>query len=109
MAVGRRPSEPSASDAAYLQALGVRIRECRRATGLGLEELADRAGLHRTHLWKIEMGRLNAGVLSYVRLAQALAVPLGTLLSEEDQQPGGVERDRVTVTRPAEQVGDRDA
>lgn len=64
----------------YLTLLGARIRTERQARKLGLDSLADQAGLHRTHLWKIEKGQLNAGLLSYARIAESLGTGLGTLL-----------------------------
>lgn len=76
----RRSQSLHPSEAHYLETLGARIRELRQQRQLGLEELADRAGLHRTHLWKIEKGQLNAGVISYVRLARQLELSVGDLL-----------------------------
>lgn len=80
MAGQRRAQSLHPLETRYLEALGARIRALRQERHLGLEELADRSGLHRTHLWKIEKGLLNAGVISYVRLAQQLDLPLGDLL-----------------------------
>lgn len=90
------------SEQRYLEALGHRIRELRRQKHLGLQELADRAGLHRTHLWKLEKGTLNPGIISYLRLAQVLELPLSALLPtfepevadkhpDQPAPPGGVE------------------
>ena len=78
----RRSQQMEDSELDYLVSLGSRIRELRQQKQLGLEELADRAGIHRTHLWKIEKGRLNAGVLSYLRLAHELELPVGSLFPE---------------------------
>lgn len=78
----------SAGETAYLEALGNRIRELRRSHKIGLETLAERANVHRTHLWKIEKGQLNAGILVFVRLATELKVPLSELLPAlEDELP----------------------
>ncbi len=68
------------SEQRYLEALGHRIRELRTQRHLGLQELADRARLHRTHLWKLEKGTLNPGIISYLRLSQVLGVSLSALL-----------------------------
>lgn len=73
-------SSLQSSEQRYLEALGHRIRELRKQRRLGLQELADRAGLHRTHLWKLEKGTLNPGIISYLRLAQVLELPLSALL-----------------------------
>ena len=79
MSANRRSPSLSSLEAQYLERVGAHIRALRQERGLGLEELADRSGLHRTHLWKIEKGQLNAGVISYVRLAIQLEVTLGEL------------------------------
>ncbi|GHF58659.1 transcriptional regulator with XRE-family HTH domain [Deinococcus metalli] len=68
----RRAQTIDDSEAQHLAALGARIRLLRQQRDLGLEELAARAGLHRTHLWKIEKGKLNAGIISYMRIAREL-------------------------------------
>ena len=80
------PSLP-AEEATYLERIGARIRELRRAKGIGLEELAEQTGIHRTHLWKIEKGQLNAGILTYVRLAQQLGLAPGDVLPPFEATP----------------------
>jgi transcriptional regulator with XRE-family HTH domain len=40
--------------------------------GLSQEELAERAGLHRTYISSLEQGRRNVAVHNVVRLAEAL-------------------------------------
>lgn len=87
----RLPPTLHPTETQYLVALGARIRQLREQRGLGVEELASRAGVHRTHLWKIEKGQLNAGVISYVRLARELHLAPGALLPEvgtEDREIG---------------------
>lgn len=70
----------SDDEQAYLVDLGLRIRDTRQKQKLGLDGLAELAEVHRTHLWKIEKGLLNTGLLTYVRIAEALDVPLAVLL-----------------------------
>lgn len=69
---------------ADLQRLGRRIRELRTRAGLSQEELADRAGLHRTYIGGIERGERNVGVLNLLQLARALKVPPSDLLRAFD-------------------------
>ena len=91
---GRRPAEPlKPFEIDYLIRLGGQIRKLRQEQHLGLEELADRAGLHRTHLWKIEKGQLNAGVISLTRLARVLNLTPAMLLPpfKGDDSPSGEE------------------
>lgn len=63
-----------------LRCVGSRVRELRIAAGLSQEELADRAGLHRTYVGGIERGERNIGVLNLFGLARALKVSPSELL-----------------------------
>lgn len=63
-----------------LRRLGRRIRELRAASGFSQEELADRAGLHRTYIGGVERGERNVGVLNLIQIARALKVAPGELL-----------------------------
>lgn len=69
-----------------LQRFGARVREERERLGISQEELADRAGLHRTYLGGVERGERNLGLLNLIRIAKALAVPASTLLVDIDQR-----------------------
>ncbi len=53
---------------------GRRLRELRRARGLSQEELAFRAGLHRTYVSSAERGERNVALINLERLAKALDV-----------------------------------
>jgi transcriptional regulator with XRE-family HTH domain len=64
-----------------LKKLGARIRELRETAGISQEELADRAGLHRTYVGGIERGERNVGVLNLVQIARALKVKPADLLA----------------------------
>jgi transcriptional regulator with XRE-family HTH domain len=57
-----------------LKHFGNRVRELRQVADMSQEELADRAGLHRTYVGGIERGERNVGVLNILRLARALRV-----------------------------------
>ena len=60
--------------------VGRRVRELRTKAGLSQEDLAERAGLHRTYIGGIERGERNVGLLNLVRLARALSVRTSSLL-----------------------------
>jgi transcriptional regulator with XRE-family HTH domain len=62
------------------------ISSLRQDLGLTLEELADRAGIHRTSLGLIERGERGLSVATANKLAKALDFTLGNLinLSEKD-------------------------
>ncbi|MBI5241140.1 MAG: helix-turn-helix transcriptional regulator [Elusimicrobia bacterium] len=60
--------------------LGRRIRRCREAAHLTQEELSERAMLHPTYVGYIERGQRLPSLRALERLADALSVPLATLL-----------------------------
>ena len=68
--MGRRPQT----------ALGAAIRHFRQTEGVSQEELAARAGLHRTYVGGVERGERNPSFLSLLRLAEALATPLSEIV-----------------------------
>ena len=59
--------------------LGTAIRTKRNELGISQEELADRAGLHRTYISDIERGARNLSLESIDKLAQALKISIGAL------------------------------
>jgi transcriptional regulator with XRE-family HTH domain len=56
------------------------VKSMREQRAMSQEELAFAAGIHRTHLSKIERCECEPGVTILARLAQALEVPAGPLL-----------------------------
>ncbi len=56
------------------------IRWRRFAQGWSQERLAEMSGMHRTYISAIERGRVNPGLDTLERLAQALCVPISALL-----------------------------
>jgi transcriptional regulator with XRE-family HTH domain len=67
-----------------LRKIGAHIRELRHQTGISQEELADRAGLHRTYIGAIERGERNVGLINLFRIARALKVKLAELFADLD-------------------------
>ena len=59
---------------------GDRLRTVRLETGWSQEELADRAGLHRTYVGSVERGERNLALLNLYALATALERPVRDLL-----------------------------
>jgi transcriptional regulator with XRE-family HTH domain len=61
-------------------ALGQRIDQLRRASGLSVEELANRADLDRSQLESLLHGVQDVGIFVLIRLAGALGVEPGEIL-----------------------------
>ncbi|MGQ0611169.1 MAG: helix-turn-helix domain-containing protein [Paracoccaceae bacterium] len=70
------------SDSPLRQALAKNLRDLRGERGLSQEELADRAGLHRTFVGAVERCERNISVDNIGKLADALGVPASVLLGE---------------------------
>lgn len=73
-------------------ALGRRLGELRRAQGLTQERLAEKAGVHRTFLARVETARTGIAVDRLQAVADALGVRIHDLLPEDaetapDQAP----------------------
>lgn len=77
----RRQSKPRSPEHA---ALGDAIRERREKLGLSQEALADAAEVHVTHLGGVERGVRNPNYATLTRIAGALNVPLGALVTRAD-------------------------
>ena len=56
------------------QTLGDNIRAIRIRLKISQEELADRAGVHRTYLGAIERGERNVSLANIVKIANSLGV-----------------------------------
>lgn len=69
----------------FLQRLGQNIKRERLARGLSQEELAARAGMHRTYVGAVERGERNISVVSLLRIAVALDVQVVNLTRNIDQ------------------------
>lgn len=61
------------------QAFGQRIRELRQAKGMTQEDLADRCGLFRTYMSRIETGKANPTLTMIHALADSIGVPVQQL------------------------------
>jgi len=60
---------------------GTSVRAWRGRLGISQEELADRAGLHRTYVCDIERGARNVSLASIQKLAKALEISVSALFS----------------------------
>ncbi len=61
---------------------GYAVKARREELGLTQEDLADKAGIHRTYLSDIERGTRNLSLVNIERLAAALAVQISELFRQ---------------------------
>jgi transcriptional regulator with XRE-family HTH domain len=70
------------------ETISVRIKALRSQRQLSLQELADRAGCTKTHIWELEQGRSrNPTIEMAVSVANALGVSLEYLTGLSSTQP----------------------
>jgi len=61
--------------------LGTAIRKRRNELGISQEELAGRAGLHRTYISDIERGARNVSIENIERLSKALKISISEMFA----------------------------
>jgi transcriptional regulator with XRE-family HTH domain len=66
-----------------LEKFGEKVREERHKLGLSQEELASRAGVHRTYIGMIERAEKNITLENIEKIAKALEIPLGKIMNLE--------------------------
>lgn len=92
----------SAADAGGpVDPLARRIRSLRRAKGITLRELADRAGVTESFLSQVERGLTSPSISTLRRIAAGLGESIGSLF-EDDAEPGRLLRaaDRRVIDYP---------
>ncbi len=70
------------------QQFGTLIRRRRNALKLGQEALADKAGLHRTHVSLLERGKRMPSLQVIKKLAAALETTMASLMEELESEGG---------------------
>jgi two-component system, response regulator len=68
--------------------LGIAIKTERSVLGISQEELAERAGLHRTYVSDVERGARNPSIASIEKLAQALKLSVTALFERASDEHG---------------------
>lgn len=64
------------------QQLGERIRQYRQRKGWSQEELAERCGLHRSHMGEIERGQANFTITTLITITQTLETSAAMLFKD---------------------------
>ena len=65
---------------------GQRVREERLRQGLSQEDVAEKAGLHRTYIGMIERAEKNITLINIEKIAKALGMSVDKLLRESGRQ-----------------------
>jgi ribosome-binding protein aMBF1 (putative translation factor) len=73
------------SSGALVTALGLAVQGRRKELGLSQEDLAGKAGLHRTYVSEIERRSRNLSVKILVRLAMALGISPSQLMQDAEE------------------------
>ncbi len=66
-----------------LKKFGQRVKNERIKLGLSQEQLAEKAGVHRTYIGMIERAEKNITLLNIEKLAKALGISMSELLEEK--------------------------
>jgi transcriptional regulator with XRE-family HTH domain len=70
------------------QLFGSMVRKRRQELGLSQEGFADKAGIHRTYVSSIELGKVQVSIRIAAQLADALEVPLSQLWQDIEEEQG---------------------
>lgn len=62
------------------QSFGHQVKRYRKEKGFSQEELADLCNLHRTYIGSIERGERNVSLNNVEKIANALGVPVASLI-----------------------------
>jgi transcriptional regulator with XRE-family HTH domain len=90
-------------EAIYGERLGARVRELRRERRLTLDDLAERSGVSRAMISKVERGEKNPTLVVAAKLAEGLGITLSELLgTEERREVVVVPREKQMVMRDPE-------
>ena len=68
--------------ASFHEAFGAAVRRRRHRLNLSQETFAERAGIHRTYVSRIEAGKVDVGLGVAYQLAKALRIRLSRLIEE---------------------------
>lgn len=70
----------------FSDAFALVLQRHRTARELSKQVLAEKAGLHQTYIGKIESGASNPSLDAANAIAEALGVPLSTLITETETE-----------------------
>jgi transcriptional regulator with XRE-family HTH domain len=68
------------------EAFGRVVRRRRELLGLSQEDFADQAGIHRTYVSSIELGKVQVSIAIAQKLADTLGAPLSKIWMEIEKK-----------------------
>ena len=68
----------------FRQEIGMAIRRRRHKLNSSQEDFADIAGIHRTYVSSIELGKVDIGISVAYKIAGALKLPLSKLIKKTE-------------------------
>ena len=68
---------------------GIAVRRHRQALELSQEDFADKAGIHRTYVSSVELGKVQVSIGIAQQLADTLGIPLSKLWEEIEEEASG--------------------
>ena len=74
------------TNADVLKAFGSAVRAAREESGRSQEALGNDAGLDRTYVSGLERGIRNPTLTTQIKLAEALELPLATIVSDMERR-----------------------
>ena len=74
------------NDKSYLLALGKRLRFFREQKGVSQEQLAFICNVHRTYIGMLERAERNATIISIMKVAKGLNIPLVELFNNLEDE-----------------------
>ena len=72
-------------DQELISKFGTRVRELRKEKGMTIEELAERSGLTKLQIGRIERGQVNTSIDSCNRIAIALGLSISQLFVLDEE------------------------
>lgn len=71
-----------------VQCISDQMSRLRKARDLSLQDVADRAGLTKSHIWEMEQGRsANPTIDTAIRIASALGISFDQLIGADSSEP----------------------
>ncbi len=69
----------------FREEFGIAVRRKRHKMALSQEDFAEKAGIYRTYVSSIELGKVDVGIGTAHKVAAALGLPLSTLINEAER------------------------